>query len=52
MFSGNFTKLLVSSGLIDEATVEIIDLSDENLVCKPLTNFPTDPYEPGKTFYM
>ena len=28
-------------------TAEIIDLSDENLNCEPLTDFPNDPYEAG-----
>ena len=28
-------------------TAEIIDLSDENLNCEPLMDFPFDPYEAG-----
>ena len=50
MFSENFTKLLVANGAFnDETTVEIIDLSDKNLTCEPLTNYHSDPYEPGNT---
>ena len=46
--SENFTKLLVAAGSSqDLMTVEIIDLSDENLLCEPLTDFPIDPYQAG-----
>ena len=34
----------------DLMTVEIIDLSDENMICEPLTDFPIDPYQAGNAF--
>ena len=49
--SENFTKLLVAAGSSqDLMTVEIIDLSDENMICEPLTDFPIDPYQAGNAF--
>ena len=46
--SENLTKLLVATGSSqDLMTVEIIDLSDDNLSCEPLTDFPIDPYHAG-----
>ena len=49
----NFTKILVATGANDgDTSVEIIDLSDENLVCESLTNLPMDAYGAGKALVI
>ena len=49
VISDTFTKILVATGAsLGDTRVEIIDLSDENLICQPLTNFPRDVQRAGE----
>ena len=52
-YTDNFTKILVATGANDgDTSVEIIDLSDENLACESLTDFPMDAYGAGKALVI
>ena len=53
MLTDNFTKLLIATGVQSRGhpvtTVEIIDLSDEKLICEALTSFPLEVRRAGET---